>query len=78
MHVTLPSVALFLIDATMSTLEAHCSSTNQAYRNIRRKGVTAFTGQSSVQLAEERVEHRGKTRDAVYRRVLENDAAVEL
>lgn len=77
MHVTLASVALLLIGTAM-TLEAHRSSTNQAYRSVRRKGVAVFARQSSVQLAEERIEHRGQTRDAIDRWILEDDATVEL
>jgi hypothetical protein len=76
-HVTLASVALLPIGTAM-TLEAHRSSTDQAYRGVRRKGVAAFARQGSVQLAEERIEHRGQTRDAIDRRVLEDDATVEL
>jgi len=77
MHVTLASVALLLVGTAM-TLEADRGSTNQAYRSVRRKGVAAFTRQSPVQLTEERIEHRGQTRDAIDRRVLEDDATVEL
>jgi len=77
MHVTLASVALLLIGTAM-TLETHRNSTNQAYRSVRRKGVAAFARQSSVQLAEERIEHRGQTRDAIDRWVLEDNATVQL
>ena len=77
MHVTLAPVPALLVGATMA-LEAHRGAANQADRGVGRKGAAALAGQRPVQLAEERVEHGGKTRGAVDRRVLEDDAAVEL
>lgn len=77
MHVALALGSLLLVDAAMA-LEANCGAADQADRSVEREGVAPFTRQRPIQLPEQCVEYGRQARDAIDRRVLEDDAAVEL